>query len=119
MRRTYMLALGAVFTAVSGCSNIGTLGNILGSVLGGQQQQQQQQLDVEIQQVDANNGRLYVRTSDGQSGTLRIDNNTMVVYNNQRYPVTSLQRGDLVRVQVQQTRNNELYASRIDVLRGR
>ena len=42
----------------------------------------------------------------------------MVVFNNQRYPVTSLERGDVVRIQLQQTQNNELYASRIDVLRS-
>ncbi|MGI9140872.1 MAG: hypothetical protein ACR2GJ_07185 [Gemmatimonadaceae bacterium] len=119
MRRTYILAVGAALLVSSGCSNLGSIGNVLGSVLGGQQrQQQQQQMDVEIQQVDANNGRLYVRTQDGQSGQVRVDNNTMVVYNNQRYPVTSLERGDVVRVQLRQTQNNELYAARIDVLRS-
>ena len=118
MRRTYILAVGAALLVSSGCSNLGSIGSILGSVLGGQQRQQQQQMDVEIQRVDANNGRLYVRTQDGQNGQVRVDNNTMVVYNNQRYPVTSLERGDVVRVQLRQTQNNELYAARIDVLRS-
>lgn len=118
MRRTYMLALGAALFAATGCSNIGSLGNILGSVLGGQQQQQQQQIDAEIQSVDANRGVIYVRTQDGQSGNIRVDNQTMVVYNNQRYPVTALERGDVVRIQLQQTQSNELYAARIDVLRS-
>lgn len=118
MRRTYILAVGAALLVSSGCSNLGSVGDILGSVLGGQRQQQQQQMDVEIQQVDANSGRLYVRTQDGQNGQVRVDNNTMVVYNNQRYSVTSLERGDVVRLQLQQTQNNELYASRIDVLRS-
>lgn len=118
MRRTCILALGAALLVSGGCSNLGSIGDILGSVLGGQQQQQQQQLDAEIQQVDANNGRLYVRTQDGQNGTIRVDSQTQVVFNNQRYPVTSLERGDVVRIQLQQTQNNELYASRIDVLRS-
>lgn len=116
MRRTSMLALGAALLVSSGCSNLGSIGNILGSVLG--QQGAQQQIDAEIQQVDANNGRLYVRTQDGQTGAIRVDSRTQVVYNNQQYPVTALERGDVVRIQLQQTRNNELYATRIDVLRS-
>ena len=117
MRRTCTLALGAALLLSSGCSNLGSIGNILGSVLGGQGAQQQQ-IDAEIQQVDANGGRLYVRTQDGQQGTIRVDSRTQVVYNNQQYPVTALERGDVVRIQLQQTQNNELYATRIDVLRS-
>lgn len=119
MRRTYTLALGAALLVSSGCSNLGSIGDILGSVLGGQgAQQQQQQIDAEIQQVDASGGRLYVRTQDGQQGIIRVDSRTQVVYNNQQYPVTALERGDVVRIQLQQTQNNELYATRIDVLRS-
>jgi len=121
MRSRPFLTAAATLVLFAGCSNMGSIGNVLGSVLGGmggQRQQQQQQLDAEIQQVDANGGRLYVRTQDGQNGTIRVDNNTMVVFNNQRYPVTSLRRGDVVRIQLQQTQNNELYAARIDVLRS-
>lgn len=116
MRRTYIFALGVALVS-GGCSNLGSVGDILGSVLGGQQQQQQQ-LDAEVQQVDASSGRLYIRTQDGQNGTIRIDSQTQVVFNNQRYPVTALERGDVVRIQLQQTQNNELYATRIDVLRS-
>lgn len=116
MRRTSMLALGAALLVLSGCGNLGSIGNILGSVLG--QGAQQQQMDAEVQQVDARDGRLYVRTQDGRSGVIRVDSRTQVVYNNQQYPVTALERGDVVRIQLQQTRNNELYATRIDVLRS-
>ena len=120
MRSRPFLTAAATLVLFAGCSNMGSIGNILGSVLGGMggQQQQQQQIEAEVQQIDANSGRLYVRTRDGQNGTIRVDNNTMVVFNNQRYPVTSLERGDVVRIQLQQTQNNELYASRIDVLRS-
>jgi len=116
MRRTYMLALGAALLVSGGCSNLGSIGNILGSVLG--QQGSQQQIDAEIQQVDAAGGRIYVRTQDGQTGAVRVDSRTQVVYNNQSYPVTALERGDIVRIHLQQTQNNELYATRIDVLRS-
>lgn len=118
MRRTYIFALAAGLMVSSGCSNLGSVGDILGSVLGGQRQQQQQQVEAEIQQVDASNGRIYVRTQDGQTGTIRVDSQTQVVFNNQRYPVTALERGDIVRIQMQQTQNNELYATRIDVVRS-
>lgn len=120
MRKRSLITAAMTLVVLTGCSNMGSIGNVLGSVLGGMggQRQQQQSLDVEIQQVDANSGRLYVRTQDGQQGTIRVDNQTQVVYNNQRYPVTSLERGDVVRIQTQQTQNNELYASRIDVLRS-
>ncbi|MGI8619396.1 MAG: hypothetical protein ACR2L6_09965 [Gemmatimonadaceae bacterium] len=117
MRRTYIFALAAGLMVSSGCSNLGSVGDILGSVLGGQQRQQNQ-IEAEIQQVDASRGAVYVRTQDGQTGTIRVDNQTQVVFNNQRYPVTALERGDIVRIQVQQTRNNELYATRIDVVRS-
>ena len=120
MRNRSLVAAAMTLVVLTGCSNMGSIGNVLGSVLGGMggQQSRQQQMDVEIQQVDANGGRLYVRTNDGQQGQIRVDNNTQVVFNNQRYPVTALERGDVVRIQVQQTQNNELYATRIDVLRS-
>ncbi|HUR91383.1 MAG TPA: hypothetical protein VMY38_01800 [Gemmatimonadaceae bacterium] len=121
MRNRSLIAAAMSLVLLTGCSNMGSIGNILGSVLGGMggQQNRQQSMDVEVQQVDASRGLLYVRTQDGQQGTIRVDNNTQVIYNNQRYSVTSLRQGDVVRVQTQQTQNNELYASRIDVLRQR
>lgn len=120
MRNRSLIAAAMALVTLTGCSNMGSIGNVLGSVLGsmGGQQQRNRSLDVEVQQLDANSGRLYVRTQDGQQGTIRVDNNTQVVFNNQRYPVTSLERGDVVRVQTQQTQNGELYATRIDVLRS-
>jgi hypothetical protein len=119
MRGRSLLTAAVTLTLLAGCSNMGSIGNVLGSVLGGMGgQQQQQQIDAEITQVDPNSGRIYVRTQDGQTGAIRVDSQTQVVYNNQRYPVTSLERGDVVRIQLQQTQNNELYATRIDVLRS-
>ena len=119
MRSRSLLTAATMLVLVTGCSNLGTIGNVLGSVLGGMGgQQQQNQIEAQIEQVDLNSGRLYVRTRDGQQGTVRVDNQTMVVFNNQRYPVTSLERGDVVRIQIQQTRNNELYATRVDVIQS-
>ena len=117
MRGRSLLTAAVTLVLFAGCSNLGSIGNILGSVLG-QQGAQQQQIEAEITQMDPNSGRIYVRTQDGQTGAIRVDGQTQVVYNNQRYPVTALERGDIVRIQLQQTQNNELYATRIDVLRS-
>src|SRR5687768_8423452 len=104
MRGRSFLTAAVTVTLLAGCSNMGSIGNVLGSVLGGMGGQQQQlQIDAEVTQVDANGGRIYVRTQDGQTGAIRVDSQTQVVYNNQRYPVTSLERGDVVRIQLQQT----------------
>lgn len=117
MRGRSLLTAAVTLVLFAGCSNMGSIGNILGSVLGGMGGQQQQ-IEAEITQVDPSSGRIYVRTRDGQTGAIRVDSQTQVVYNNQRYPVTALERGDIVRIQLQQTQNNELYATRIDVLRS-
>jgi hypothetical protein len=110
----------AAFTAValSGCAgtNLGALGDILGGAMGGAGQQGQQgQMVVEVQGVDARQQVIAVRTQQGQQGNVLFDQNTVVTYQNQQYPVTALERGDVVAMQVQQTQQGTPYASRIDV----
>ena len=110
----------AAFTAValSGCAgtNLGALGDILGGAMGGAGQQGQQgQLVVEVQGVDARQQVISVRTQQGQQGNVMFDQNTIVTYQNQQYPVTALERGDVVAMQVQQTQQGTPYVSRIDV----
>ena len=111
------LAAATVTTvALSGCAgtNLGALGDILGS-MGGMGGQQQGQLLVEVQGVDTRQQVIHVRTDQGQTGSVFFDQNTIVVYRQQQYPVTALERGDVAAVQVQQTGQGQLYASRIDV----
>lgn len=118
MRRTYLSISGAALLLLSACSSLGSLGDILGAVGGGgsgRSQQQQGRIEAEIRQVDTNNQRISIRSENGQSGSVRFDQETQVIYGRQRYPVTSLERGDIVSIQVQQISGNELYASRIDV----
>lgn len=115
MRRTSLSALTAGLLLLGACSGLGSLGDILGSIGGGGQQQQQGQMQVEVQQIDTNGQRIYIRTQNGQSGYVRFDSQTQVIYRQQRYPVTALQRGDIAVMQVQQISQNEMYASRIDV----
>ena len=116
------LALTLLFGACSGnaLENLGTLGGILGggAGAGGGQSAQQGQIQAEVQGLDTNSQRLHLRTAQGQTGSVLVDNNTAVVYRQQRYPVTALERGDVVNVQVQQLNNNELYAARVDVVQS-
>jgi hypothetical protein len=116
MRRRLIPTFAAGLFLLTSCAQLGSLGDILGAIGGpGTQQQQQGQLQAEVQQVDAGNQRIYVRTQQGQSGAVRFDGQTVVVYRQQQYPVTALERGDIVVMQLQQLSQNELYASRIDV----
>ena len=110
--------------AGGGMGGMGGIGDILGSVLGGAmggqggQQQQGQQVQAEIQEVDARNSRVAIRTQQGQGGWVRFDQQTVVVYRQQQYPVTALERGDVVNLQLQQLSQNEVYVSRVDVVQS-
>lgn len=104
---------GAVLllSSVGACSSLGGLGNVLGGVLGGQNNQ----VSGYVQGVDTRSQQLYLQQSNGQSVTLQYDANTQVVYNNQRYNVTSLERGDQVTARVQQANNGAYYTDLVQV----
>lgn len=104
------IAFGASACA-GGLGNLGALGDILGAGAG----QQQGQITGEIQQVDTQQQAIFVQTQDGRSGGVRFDQNTVVYYQQQQYPITALERGDVVAMQVQETGGGDLYVSRIDV----
>jgi hypothetical protein len=102
---------------------LGGLGDILGSVMGGaagtqQGQQQAQQVQAEVQQLDTQRQRVAIRTSQGQTGSVLYDDRTVVVYRQQQYPVTALERGDIVNMQLLQTSQNEIYVARVDVVQS-
>ena len=82
----------------------GGLGDILGTVLGGPQPASSNvgQLVVEVQGVDQQNQQIAVLTEDGRRGNVLYDRNTRVVYQQQEYPVTALERGDVVEMRVQE-----------------
>jgi outer membrane lipoprotein-sorting protein len=118
MRRSYIAVLAVSVLTLSSCAQIGQLSNILGAIgqVGGAgQQQQPAQLQAQVQQVDPRSQRLYVRTQQGQTGSVLFDGQTVVVYNQRQYPVTALEPGDVVVLQLHQVSQSELYASRIDV----
>jgi hypothetical protein len=116
-----MAAMAALLLTVPACAGnqLGGLGEILGSVLGApggaQQGQGQGQILAEVQGVDTRQQAIHIRTDRGESGAVLFDRNTVVVYRQQQYPVTALERGDVVAMQVQQLDRTRLYTPRIDV----
>jgi hypothetical protein len=113
-----LAAAAAAVVTLSGCAgtNLGALGDILGGAMGGMGGQQQNgQILAEVQGVDTRQQVIQLRTEQGQTGNVLFDQNTMVVYQNQQYPVTALERGDVAYFQLQQTQQGATYASRIEV----
>jgi len=116
--RNLATAAFAVLT-LTGCAgtNLGQLGEILGGAMGGagQQQGQNGRVLAEVQNVDTRQQVIQLRTQEGQQGNVMFDQNTVVVYQNQQYPVTALERGDVAYFQLQQTQQGATYATRIEV----
>ena len=107
------MSTAVAFAALTACANTGGLGGILGSVLGGGGQGNQ--LQGAISGVDTRSQQIGVQQSNGQTVWVRYDNNTQVVYQNQSYPVTALERGDQVVATLQDAGNGSYYASTIQV----
>jgi hypothetical protein len=116
-RGAVTLALLATGACASGGG--GGIGEILGSVLGGgaagQQQQGASQVSGQIRQVDTRSRQIALQLSNGQTVGLGYDDQTQVVYNNQRYAVTSLDPGDQVTARVQSAGGNGYYTDLVQV----
>ena len=111
------LALASA-AALSACSQAGNVGEILGSVLGsatGQGQGgQAAQVSGVVRGVDTRNQQIGLQLSNGQTVGVQYDNNTQVIYNNQRYNITSLEQGDQVTARIQQN-GNAYYTDLVQV----
>jgi hypothetical protein len=83
-----------------------SLGNVLGSVLGGGSQQQSGQLTGTIRGVDTRSQQIAIQQSDGQTVPVYYDNQTQVVFQNQKYSPTALENGDRVTARIQANGNN-------------
>jgi hypothetical protein len=113
--RMSRLGTAAALAATLGaCSSTGGLGSILGGVLGGLGGGGNQ-VSGTVQTVDTRNLQVIVAQSNGQTVALNYDNSTTVVFNNQNYQVTSLERGDQITAVVQQLQNGGYYTSQIQV----
>ena len=113
-RGAALLVLATGGLATGACSNAGNLGNILGSVLGGQTAGANNQVSGVVRGVDTRNQQIGLQLSNGQTVGIQYDNNTQVVYNNQRYNVTSLDQGDQVTARIQQN-GNAYYTDLVQV----
>jgi uncharacterized protein YndB with AHSA1/START domain len=99
--------------ALTGCAGgLGGLEDILGGAMGGGQSGP---VRAEVQGINQSNQTIQVRTESGETGAVRYDDRTQVVYQQQQYPVTALERGDLIVMQLQQSSSGETYVGRIDV----
>jgi hypothetical protein len=106
-------AAAGMLAALGACSSAGSLGNILGGVLGGGGSQGNQ-LSGYVQGVDTRSQIIAVQQPNGQPVNILFDNQTRVVYNNQSYAVTSLDRGDQITARIQNT-NNGYYTDLVQV----
>jgi Cu/Ag efflux protein CusF len=103
---------GAVLLMIAAsCSNLGSLGNVLGSVLGGGGNE----VAGTVRTVDTQNQQIALQQSNGETVALQFDNQTKVVYQNRNYSVTSLETGDQVSARVQQLQNGGYYTDSVVV----
>lgn len=119
IRRLRGVALAAALATAGGCAQAGALGDVLGGVLnpqGGGSGERLVQGDVQF--VDASQQYLQVRTTSGQTANIRFDSRTQVIYQQQTYPVTALERGDEISLRLLQTQQGELYTDQILVTRS-
>lgn len=109
-----MILSGAMAFLVVASGACSQLGSILGGV-GGTGQGQSSQLSGYVEGVDTRSQQIAIQASNGQRVVLSYDNQTSVVYQNQSYPVTALERGDQVTVRVQSTTGGAYYTDLIQV----
>ena len=114
IRSVRALAMAASVAAMTACSGAGGLGNVLGSVLGGQQQQTSQ-VSGTVVGLDTRNQQIGLRQSNGQTVGIAYDQNTQVVFNNQSYSVGNLENGDQVTLRVQPLQNGGYYTDYVQV----
>ena len=100
---------------LAACRSGSEIAEALGTVLGGQGQGQTGQLAGTIAGVDTQNQQIGVQASNGQTIALGYDQNTRVVYQNQNYQVTALERGDQVVARVIDRGNGAYYTDSIAV----
>lgn len=104
-------AMTYLLVANGACSQ---LGSVLGG-MGGSPQSNQNQVSGYVEGVNPQTQQLAIQTSNGQRIVLSYDNQTAVVYQNQNYPVTALERGDQVTLRVQSMSNGGYYTDLIQV----
>ncbi|HSU12727.1 hypothetical protein [Longimicrobium sp.] len=104
--------------AITGCSQLGGLGNVLGGVLGPQTGSGSGEVAGTVRYVDTQRQMLQITTQNGQTGSVYFDQRTRVVYQQQQYNVTALEQGDQVQMRLQQDQQGNYYTDYIVVTRS-
>ena len=108
-------AVAALMIASLGACAGNQLGNVLGGVLGGGAQSGQSgQLSGTIRGVDSRSQQISIQQSNGQTVPITYDNQTQVVYQNQKYSPTALEYGDQVTARIQ-ANGNSYYTDYVQV----
>ena len=110
-RVTRAAVAGLAVIAMSACAN-SQLGNVLGSVLG---TGASTQVSGTIQGVNTQSQQVGITQSNGQTVGVGYDNQTVVLYQNQSYPVTALEMGDQVIASIRDAGTGSYYADTIQV----
>jgi hypothetical protein len=105
-------AAAGMLAALAACSAVSSIGNVLGGIIPGGGSQSQ--VSGYVSGVDTRAQVIGLQQPNGQPVNLLFDNQTKVVYNNQSYPVTSLDRGDQITARIQNT-NNGYYTDLVQV----
>jgi hypothetical protein len=112
MRLKWVSAVPVMLTTLAGCAGMGSLEEVLGG-LGGLGLGDQ--VRGEVEWVDTRTREIQVGGGYTQSALLTYEPGAQVTYRNQRYPVSALERGDVIRAQVERGNRGELYARDIVV----
>lgn len=109
-------ALSLMTLTLGGCASLGSLEDILGNMGG----LYGNELTGEIRQVDTRRQEIELESGWGEREWVRYDGRTEVYYRQQRYSVRDLDRGDRVRIRLDDTGNRDRarYASVIQVQEG-
>ena len=105
-------AAAGMLATLAACSAMNSIGSVLGGIIPGGGSQSQ--VSGYVSGVDTRAQVIGLQQPNGQPVNLLFDNQTKVVYNNQSYPVTSLDRGDQVTARIQNT-NNGYYTDLVQV----
>lgn len=122
--RTAALVLAVALTAACGSTG-GTLGDLGKIILGSPSSSQSSDVRGVVSYIDTGARRIdldvtYINNlrdnNNGQRGSIYYDNNTRVMYQNQQYNVTDLERGDEISV-IGVNNNGRYVAETITVVR--
>lgn len=116
--RVRFLLVPLLALAATACSSgLVALGaNVAGAALPAPRDRETEvRFGAQIREVDALQHRLVVTTDDGRTGTVRYDNATVIVRDQEHHPVSILEPADRVLIQARQDSQGQLIAARIDL----